>query len=62
CLLSPFFMLHFVVRNVGYQTPGGDPSPPFAEYVSGHSTFSSAAAEILQRFTGSDDFGGSVTF
>jgi len=45
-----------------YQTPGGDPSPPFAEYVSGHSTFSSAAAEVLQRFTGSDDFGGSVTF
>ncbi|MGB3508030.1 MAG: DUF6851 domain-containing protein [Microcoleaceae cyanobacterium] len=45
-----------------YQTPGGDPSPPFAEYVSGHSTFSAAGAEILQLFTGSDDFGASITF
>ncbi len=45
-----------------YQTPGSDPSPPFAEYVSGHSAFSAAGAEILARFTGSDDFGGSVTF
>jgi hypothetical protein len=26
--------------------------------VSGHSTFSAAAAEVLQRFTGSDSFGG----
>ncbi|NET41693.1 DUF6851 domain-containing protein [Okeania sp. SIO2B3] len=45
-----------------FQTPGGDPSPPFAEYVSGHSTFSAAGAEILQRFSGSDDFGASVSF
>lgn len=45
-----------------YQTPGSDPSPPFAEYVSGHSTFSAAGAEILRRFTGSDDFGAAVTF
>lgn len=37
------------------------PTPPFAEYVSGHSTFSGAAAEILLRATGSDDFGGSFT-
>lgn len=37
------------------------PTPPFAEYVSGHSTFSAAAAEILKRFTGSDFFGASVT-
>lgn len=29
-------------------------TPPFAEYVSGHSTFSAASAEILRRFTGSD--------
>ena len=29
-------------------------TPPFPEYVSGHSTFSAAAAEILRRFTGSD--------
>lgn len=27
------------------------PTPPFAEYSSGHSTFSAAAAEILKRFT-----------
>ncbi|NES76200.1 MULTISPECIES: DUF6851 domain-containing protein [Okeania] len=45
-----------------FQTPGSDPSPPFAEYVSGHSTFSAAGAEILERFTGSDDFGASVSF
>ncbi|NEO99754.1 MAG: DUF4114 domain-containing protein [Symploca sp. SIO2E9] len=45
-----------------YQTPGGDPSPPFAEYVSGHSTFSSAGAEVLRLFTDSDEFGASVTF
>jgi len=39
-----------------YQTPGGDPSPPFPEYTSGHSAFSAAAAEVLKQFTGSDDF------
>jgi hypothetical protein len=37
------------------------PTPPFAEYTSGHSTFSAAAAEILKRFTGCDRFGASVT-
>jgi hypothetical protein len=37
------------------------PTPPFAEYVSGHSTFSAAAAEVLARSTGSDRFGASVT-
>jgi hypothetical protein len=37
------------------------PTPPFAEYSSGHSTFSAAAAEILARFTGSDRFGASVS-
>ncbi|MGI8707140.1 MAG: vanadium-dependent haloperoxidase [Actinomycetota bacterium] len=37
------------------------PTPPFSEYASGHSTFSAAAAEILARFTGRDDFGMSVT-
>ena len=36
-------------------------TPPFPEYVSGHSTFSAAAAAVLARFTGSDRFGGSVT-
>ena len=28
------------------------PTPPFAEYVSGHSTFSAAGATVLRRFTG----------
>ena len=36
-------------------------TPPFAEYVSGHSTFSAAAAEVLRRFTGSDRFEFAVT-
>lgn len=36
--------------------------PPFPEFVSGHSTFSAAAAEVLRLFTGSDKFGDSVTF
>jgi hypothetical protein len=38
------------------------PTPPFGEYSSGHSTFSAAGAEVLRLFTGSDDFGASVTF
>ena len=32
------------------------PTPPFPEHVSGHSTFSKAAAIILKNFTGSDEF------
>jgi membrane-associated phospholipid phosphatase len=36
-------------------------TPPFAEFVSGHSTFSAAAAEVLRRFTGSERFGSSYT-
>jgi len=39
-----------------YQSPNFI-TPPFPEYTSGHSAFSSAAAEILKRFTGSDYFG-----
>lgn len=35
-------------------------TPPFAEYVSGHSTFSAASATILTLFTGSRRFGGSA--
>lgn len=31
-------------------------TPPFGEYVSGHSTFSAAAAEVLTSFTGSNAF------
>ena len=36
-------------------------TPPFAEYVSGHSTFSAAGAEILKRFTKSDKLGACHT-
>lgn len=45
-----------------YQNPQGDASPPFAEYTSGHSTFSAAAAEVLNLITGSDEFGADITF
>lgn len=37
-------------------------TPPFPEYPSGHSDFSVAAAETMLRHTGSDVFGGRVTF
>jgi len=37
------------------------PTPPFAEFTSGHSAFSMAAAEVLKRFTRSDRFGASYT-
>jgi hypothetical protein len=36
-------------------------TPPFAEYVSGHSTFSAAAAEVFTLFTGSNQFYDGVT-
>jgi hypothetical protein len=36
--------------------PPTDPSPPFGEYASGHSTFSGAAAEVLTAFTGRGNF------
>lgn len=35
-------------------------TPPFAGYVSGHSTFSRAAAEVLSSFTGDDFFPGGL--
>lgn len=37
------------------------PTPPFADHVSGHSTFSAASAEVLRQFTGSDAFNHAVT-
>jgi hypothetical protein len=37
------------------------PTPPFPDHISGHSSFSAAAAEVLRRFTGSDLLGTSVT-
>ncbi|MEQ1833832.1 MAG: DUF6851 domain-containing protein, partial [Candidatus Eisenbacteria bacterium] len=36
-------------------------TPPFAEYPSGHSGFSAAAAEVLKRSTGGDRFEHSAT-
>jgi hypothetical protein len=45
---------------VPYQ-PATFPTPPFPDYVSGHSTFSAAAAQILRLWTGSEKFGASVT-
>jgi hypothetical protein len=41
--------------------PNTFPTPPFAEYVSGHSVFGGAGAELLKLFTGNDNFGDSVT-
>ena len=35
-------------------------TPAFAGYVSGHSTFSRAAAEVLTAFTGSSYFPGGI--
>jgi hypothetical protein len=43
-----------------YQTPGNSYSPPFGEYVSGHSAFSSAAGKFIELITGSKRFGASV--
>ena len=36
------------------------PTPPFAEYTSGHSAFSASAAQVLRLMTGSDRFGASA--
>jgi Domain of unknown function (DUF6851)/VCPO second helical-bundle domain len=47
-------------RWIPYQ-PATSPTPPFPEYVSGHSTYSAAAARILAVWTGSDHFDESVT-
>ena len=41
--------------------PPNEVSPPFAEYASGHSTFSMAAAEVLTGFTGRGNFELKVT-
>jgi hypothetical protein len=46
---------------IPYQ-PSSFPTPPFPEFISGHSTFSAAGAEILRRWTHSDNFGAFVTF
>jgi hypothetical protein len=59
--------------NQGFAGPEGVPAdkwlpyqalnvvtPPFPEYVSGHSTFTSAGATMLASFNGGDTFGASV--
>jgi hypothetical protein len=54
--------------GLGARTIPGDqwtpylPTPPFGEYTSGHSAFSSSSAEILRQFTGSDDYDDAVIF
>jgi hypothetical protein len=61
-LFAPGRALEWVHRRIaGSQFRSYIPTPPFASYISGHSTFSASAAEILERFTGSDAFGGSFT-
>ena len=45
---------------VPYQRPSFV-TPPFAGYVSGHSTYSRAAAEVLTAFTGSEYFPGGMS-
>jgi hypothetical protein len=47
-------------RWIPYQAPTF-PTPPFPDYVSGHSTYSAAAARVLELWTGSERFGDSVT-
>ena len=46
---------------IPYQ-PSIFPTPPFPEYISGHSTFSAAGATVLALWTGGEEFGDSVTF
>jgi len=46
---------------IPYQ-PSTFPTPPFPEYISGHSIFSAASATILALWTSSEEFGASVTF
>ncbi|MBS1840337.1 MAG: vanadium-dependent haloperoxidase [Acidobacteria bacterium] len=41
--------------------PGTFPTPAFPDFVSGHSTYSAAAARILELWTGSEQFGASAT-
>jgi hypothetical protein len=52
-----------LIRGENYlpYQPATSLTPPFPEYVSGHSTFSAAGARVLRTFTGSDLFGARVT-
>ena len=50
--IGPILGKHFQpYQNVFFVTP------PFQEYCSGHSAFSSASAEVLKSFFGSDEYG-----
>jgi membrane-associated phospholipid phosphatase len=53
-----------LINGVDWETyqSVGPYSPPFPEFVSGHSTFSAAAADFLTNFYGSPEFGGQVQF
>lgn len=42
--------------------PANFRTPPFGEFVSGHSTFSMAAATVMRSFVGSDAYGDCTTF
>jgi hypothetical protein len=46
---------------IPYQ-PSTFPTPPFPEYISGHSTFSAAGATVLALFTGHEHFGDTAMF
>jgi hypothetical protein len=45
-----------------FENLSGDPTPPFAEYTSGHSGFSAASATVLSVCTGSPLFGAGSVF
>jgi PAP2 superfamily len=49
-------------RIPGEQFQSYIPTPPFAEYPSGHSAFSAASATVLRLVTGNPYFGASYTF
>ena len=74
--VRPITSIHFLFNGkpvkawggpgLGTQTISGEtwqpyiPTPPFAEYISGHSSFSAAGAEVLREFTKSTKFDMSV--
>jgi len=49
-------------RIPGEQFQSYIPTPPFAEFTSGHSAFSAASATVLRLFTGSPYLGTAYTF
>ncbi|MBP0904180.1 DUF6851 domain-containing protein [Mariniflexile gromovii] len=75
--VRPISAIHYVYRGKTVKAWGGPcegtkeiegdnwlpyiPTPPFGEYVSGHSTFSAATAEVLSNFCESGKYGDSVT-